>query len=388
MDISSIDILLIFALAFVLAFGGTYYTIPYVRKISLKKRLFDNITERSSHNSAVSRLGGVVFFPCILFSALISMLVLYQLTDSQLFFLFNKNYIIECLFLVCALILIYFVGVGDDLVGVAYKKKFLIQFIAASLIITGGVYIDNLCGLFGVYQIPMFVAIPGTMLTIVLIANAMNLIDGVNGLSSGLSCLAFITYAILFYIQGMYTFSIVAIAALGAVAPFLYYNLIGKPEKNTQIFMGDTGSLTLGIVLAFLAVKYAMTIPEDDSREGAMLMAFVILFVPVFDVIRVMCSRMKRKKPLFSPDRQHIHHKCLDMGMTHPQTTMTLVSYSLSLTLLNLLLIQWININLLFFLDIAIGIGINILMNKGVMYHKAQNQISPKSEPTNNKSKS
>lgn len=377
MEVLDINILLIFALAFILAFGGTYYTIPYVRKISLKKRLFDNITERSSHNSAVSRLGGVVFFPCILFSAMISLLALYQLTDFRLFFLFNKNYIIECLFLVCALILIYTVGVGDDLVGVIYKKKFLIQFLAAALIITGGVYIDNLCGLFGVRQIPMFIAIPGTILTIVLIANAMNLIDGVNGLSSGLSCLAFTTYAILFYLQQMYVFSIVAIAALGAVAPFLYYNLIGKPEKHTQIFMGDTGSLTLGILLAFLAIRYAMTIPENDSREGAMLLAFVILFVPVFDVARVICSRMKRKKPIFSPDRQHIHHKCLDMGLTHPQTTALLVTYSLTLTLLNFILIHWVNINILFLLDIGIGVGVNMLLNKKVEIYKYREDATP-----------
>lgn len=377
MEVLDINILLIFALAFILAFGGTYYTIPYVRKISLKKRLFDNITERSSHNSAVSRLGGVVFFPCILFSAMISLLALYQLTDFRLFFLFNKNYIIECLFLVCALILIYMVGVGDDLVGVIYKKKFLIQFLAAALIITGGVYIDNLCGLFGVRQIPMFIAIPGTILTIVLIANAMNLIDGVNGLSSGLSCLAFTTYAILFYLQQMYVFSIVAIAALGAVAPFLYYNLIGKPEKHTQIFMGDTGSLTLGILLAFLAIRYAMAIPENDSREGAMLLAFVILFVPVFDVARVICSRMKRKKPIFSPDRQHIHHKCLDMGLTHPQTTALLVTYSLTLTLLNFILIHWVNINILFLLDIGIGVGVNMLLNKKVEIYKYREDATP-----------
>lgn len=171
-------------------------------------------------------------------------------------------------------------------------------------------WINDLYGLLGIYAIPNWIGIPFTILTIVFITNAINLIDGIDGLASGLSSVALLVFGLLFIEKGLWMYSMLAFSTLGVLVPFFYYNVFGNAERARKIFMGDTGSLTLGYILSFLAIKYSQNNPEVISNtKGTFLIAFSTLIIPAFDVIRVVMVRLRNGKSPFEPDKNHIHHK-------------------------------------------------------------------------------
>ena len=150
-------------------------------------------------------------------------------------------------------------------------------------------------------------------------------------------------------------------ATLGVLIPFFYYNVFGQVKQGRKIFMGDTGSLTLGYILVFLAVRYASYNPDiAHYSAGAIVVAFSTLIVPMFDVVRVMVVRARNHKPLFKPDRNHIHHKFLDMGMTPHRAMISIVIIACLFSSLNILLVSFVNINIVFAGDILIWVGLSI----------------------------
>lgn len=350
-------------LSFLISCLVGWTVIPRILVISEKKNLFDIPNDRTSHEGVVPRLGGVSFFPSMLFSLSLILALRYMfgyyVHDSLV-----SSLLIEFLFLICGTVLLFFVGIKDDLIGVLYGKKFLIQFAAAAFLPISGIYINNLYGLFGVYELPAWIGMPFTVVLAIFVTNAINLIDGIDGLASGLSGVALLTFGFLFYQENLYSYSMLAFSTLGVLTPFFYFNVFGKQKKKNKIFMGDTGSLTLGYILAFLSIKYSMDNSVHSLTNGSIMIAFSALFIPIFDAIRVVLVRAEHRKPLFLPDRNHIHHKCLDLGMSHRQAMIFIVLCGCGFVVLNIVMLQFININVLFLFDVLLGVGINMVLNQ------------------------
>lgn len=337
--------------------------IPKISLISKKKGLFDIPNDRKLHTDAIPRLGGVSFFPTITFSMAFTLALRYML-DFTIPFEIAEHVIPEFLFLICGLTLLYLIGIADDLVGVRYKKKFLVQILVALFFPVSGIYLNNFYGLFGIYEIPAWFGMPFTMLLVVFITNAINLIDGIDGLASSLCSVALVIFGVLFFAQKLWIYSMLSFAVVGVLLPFFYYNVFGRTDKSTKIFMGDTGSLTLGYILSFLSIKYAMHSPETNLfADGAILISFAVLIVPMFDVIRVVLLRVRTHKNLFQPDKNHIHHKFLAMGLSHRRTMVGILGIACLFAISNILLQPYININILFVGDIIVWTLMNMVFD-------------------------
>ena len=354
------EILFFIIAAFLLSVGTGWVIIPRIVMISKKKRLFDELSARKSHTGMVPRLGGASFFPTFLFAFTLTMgmryIFGYNVADD-----YFMDSLRELMFLLAGSTVLFCVGMADDLTGVGYKGKFLAQTLSAVLICCSGVEITSLDGLFGIYEIPYWVGIILTVLIIVLLANAYNLIDGIDGLCSGLSLLALLTFGFWFIVHGIYVYAMMAMAMAGVVLVFFFYNVLGKRLK---VFMGDTGSLLLGYLIAFLGLKfYSLNVSGEFFRINAAPAVFLgVVSIPVFDVVRVFCARMSAGLSPFYPDRRHIHHKLLRIGLTHLQSAMVIVLLQVGFILLNFLL-RNVSINLLLAINVALGFAVNYLLN-------------------------
>ena len=317
--------LYIVILAFISAVILGRIIIPNMLIISMRKRLFDVPDERKVHKRPVPRLGGVTFFPVILFSVCVftALRLVLGIGPQERE---AERQVSEFLFLMGGMTLLYIIGIGDDLVGVRYRRKFLVQIISAAMFPLAGLYINNFYGLFGIYLIPEAVGIPLTMLLVVFITNAINLIDGIDGLASGLSMVALLVFGVLFVHFQMWSYAMLAFVTVGVIIPFFSYNVFGNADMGSKIFMGDTGSLTLGFILSFFVIKYCMYEPDMLLRvkSSPVLVSFSVLMVPCLDVVRVVLRRARNRRPLFMPDKTHIHHKFLEMGFSPRKAMVTI----------------------------------------------------------------
>jgi UDP-N-acetylmuramyl pentapeptide phosphotransferase/UDP-N-acetylglucosamine-1-phosphate transferase len=336
--------------------------IPRILVISLRKRLFDQPDSRKVHHRPISRLGGVTFFPVILIvMCTIGLLQFYEMENI------TSSVISESLCLVAGLMLLYMIGVCDDLIGVRYRRKFEVQILAAAFLPFAGLSIQNLGGLFGWYEISPLVGVPLTMLLTVFLINAINLIDGIDGLASGLCMVAITLFGMSFALHGSWMYALLAFASVGVLIPFFFYNVFGNANRGHKIFMGDTGSLTLGFILSVMVVKYVSVMVQESSRlDGApVVMAFSVLLVPSLDVCRVVLNRFRRRVHPFKPDKSHIHHKFLNMGFT-PRRSMILIQLmAVAFIVLTLVLLR---IGLLapvvFMLDILVWTLMNVWFSR------------------------
>ncbi|MDE5646895.1 MAG: undecaprenyl/decaprenyl-phosphate alpha-N-acetylglucosaminyl 1-phosphate transferase [Muribaculaceae bacterium] len=221
--------------------------IPQILLIAFRKQLFDVPDERKIHQGVVPRLGGIAFVPAIFLSIAFVAGVNSMLYNSEVFEQLALEPQQLC-FGLCTLMIMYLVGMADDLIGVRYRAKFYSQIISGVLIVMSGLLVDDLHGFFFLSQLPLPLAWGLTVFAFVLIVNAVNLIDGIDGLASGLCGIAFLFYGVVFYAIGEMIFSLIAFAALGTLAPFFYYNVFGEAKVGKKIFMGDTGALTTGTV--------------------------------------------------------------------------------------------------------------------------------------------
>ena len=339
--------------------------IPGVLMVAFDKNLFDLPDERKVHERPIPRLGGVSFFPVIVFCMFTACLFLLRCPYFEGFF--SSNIVPEMLALVAGLTLLYVVGIGDDLVGVRYSRKFLVQIVSALLIPAAGLYINNFYGLFGIEEIPSYIGVPFTVLLVVFVTNAINLIDGIDGLASGLCRVAITLFGMSFALHGSWMYALLAFASVGVLIPFFFYNVFGNANRGHKIFMGDTGSLTLGFILSVMVVKYVSVMVQESSRlDGApVVMAFSVLLVPSLDVCRVVLNRFRRRVHPFKPDKSHIHHKFLNMGFT-PRRSMILIQLmAVAFIVLTLVLLR---IGLLapvvFILDILVWTLMNVWFSR------------------------
>lgn len=338
--------------------------LPRILVVAFRKKLFDIPDERKVHTGVVPRLGGISFAPTILFTLAFTTGVRYLIGEeipSEML----RVVVPEFFFLACGLTLLYLTGIKDDLVGMRYRSKFFVQILAAVLIPLSGLWINNLYGVFGINELTPWLGIPFTILVIIFITNAINLIDGIDGLASGLSSVSLVILGSLFLYNDMWIFATLAFATFGVLLPFFYYNVFGQVERKKKIFMGDTGSLTLGYILAFLTIRYVSYDPNiTPFSEGAIVVAFSTLIVPMFDVIRVVMLRARMHKPLFEPDKNHIHHKFLAMGISPRKAMISILVMAAVFSCLNILLVPYVDNNILLFGDIAVWIGLNLWFDR------------------------
>lgn len=342
-------------LPFTISLLSSWFLIPQIRFIALKKKLFDIIDERKVHIGIVPRLGGVAFFPTFMLVSA-SFLYAYIIFRDTLDIFIGIESVKEWILTLCCTIILYLTGIADDLVGLQYRQKLAIQVFVASVFIASGLWINNLYGILGIYDISLYYGIPLTVFIIIFILNAINLIDGIDGLASGLSMIAFLFYGCIFMYLHLWFYCIQAFIAFGMLVPFFYYNVFGNVKRGRKIFMGDGGSLTIAMLLSVFTIKLCYIEPEIIQVQipHAIVIAFSLLIVPMFDAIRVIIHRLRCRRNPFKPDKNHIHHKFLDLGLSQKSTMTIILLISIFFGTGNILLAPYVNINFLLIFDIVL----------------------------------
>ena len=297
----------------ILAFLGTLWIHPHILKIAIMKNLVDNPDARKLQRTPVPVIGGIAVFFGILLG----------LCSSQI--MFNSPSIFM---LIAAMMVMLYTGTIDDIMSLTPKIRFIIEILVALwLIHINKSSIDSLWGLWGVETMPGWISTPLTVFATVGIINAINLIDGVNGLSSGYCFMASVIFAIIFNMTGNTTMMIPAVSAAGAIVPFFLHNVFGK---STKMFIGDGGTLVFGTMMSMFVISILSSQSECAQyvANGIGLVAFTlaVFAIPVFDTIRVMSTRILNGKSPFNPDKTHLHHMFIDLGFSHTGTTVTILS--------------------------------------------------------------
>ncbi len=306
-----LKLLFSFSLAFVICF----FLIPSIVEIAKAKSLFDDPNDRSSHVHKTPTLGGLAIFNGVA----ISLLIFFDFSDFPKF-----------QYTIAGLMIIFFTGFKDDIIGITPFKKLLAQLIAVFItIVFGRILLTNLHGFFGIWSVSYYLGIVLTMVTIVGITNCFNLMDGIDGLSASLGIVVSLAFGSWFFLVGEYNWAIMSATLVGALLAFFIFNVYGKKNK---IFMGDTGALLLGFIMAVMAIKFnELNITQTGpwAVKAAPAVSIGILIVPVYDTLRVFLTRIFNNKHPFSPDKTHIHHYLLQLGCTHFQATLVLFIASL-----------------------------------------------------------
>ncbi|MCH4155057.1 MAG: undecaprenyl/decaprenyl-phosphate alpha-N-acetylglucosaminyl 1-phosphate transferase [Muribaculaceae bacterium] len=353
--------------AFLISVVLAMFMIPRILLLSYKKRLFDIPNARKIHKTPVPRLGGLSFLPVIIITFCFVLALSFLLTvpiESQ----WHSILLIQFLLFFVGLCIIYVVGIYDDLVGVSYRFKFFAQFLVGILIVTSGLWINNLGGIFGIHEISAWIGMPLTVLFIVYTINAINLIDGVDGLAAGLCCLSLIAISFICIATHQWIYALLNVICLGAVMVFFYYNVISK--KTKKIFMGDAGSMSLGFLLSFTTIHFWQKLPWwNPFDNNSYFLVLSSLLIPLLDVVRVFLTRIRCHQNPFLPDRNHIHHKLIRTGMSLPWVMINILIMSVSFFLLNYLLLLFINTTLIIFLDIILWTLMHKIINYFIIRH-------------------
>ncbi|WP_332020374.1 glycosyltransferase family 4 protein, partial [Kaistella sp.] len=299
----------------------TFYTIPTVVKISRRKNLMDEPGARSSHLRKIPNLGGISMF--------YSLAVCASIFAFELFELYK--------FLFASLVILLYIGVMDDIVVMRAYKKLFAQIVVTSLMVIGSdVRIRSFFGVFGIYELNYFFSVAMSIFTFIVLINAFNLIDGIDGLAGGYSILCSAMFGISYYRLGEYNYPLVVLSGviIGSVIGFLYFNL--SNYRNNKIFMGDTGSMILGFLLAFTAICFIdifidKKLPEIPRYylQSAPAIAMAILILPIIDTLNVFMIRICNGKSPLVADKNHIHHSLLKLGLTHRRSTAYILMYYL-----------------------------------------------------------
>jgi UDP-N-acetylmuramyl pentapeptide phosphotransferase/UDP-N-acetylglucosamine-1-phosphate transferase len=353
------------SLTFLIAFVVSLSTFPAIFKVAIAKRLMDQPGERSVHSKMTPTLGGVGIF----ISLVVVITTIGALLDTKILLL-----------VLGSLTLLFFLGLKDDLLILSPRKKLIGQIVAASLLI---VFTDTrilgLSGIFGITIMPYWLSVAFTLFVYVLVINAYNLIDGVDGLAGCLAAAGSAAFAFLFIKTNDITMSTLTVATIGALIPFLRLNF----SKRKKIFMGDTGSMIIGFLIAFCSVRFLYTAQKSSTSEfydSAPILVLAIMFFPLLDTLRIFLIRLVilRKSP-FSADQNHIHHRFLQLGFSHAQTTIYIV-------ILNLLLIAFIyqigHLDILYQVILLVVVGTLLYASLFIYNWLTSNKWLPKSMRT------
>lgn len=354
---------MIIFLAVVTAFLVGFLLTPIIIMILKKMQLMDTPGGRKIHNGFIPSMGGIGFVTATFLS------VLSWLDSSN---------IVEIRFLLAAFGLMFFVGLRDDMVNMSALQKLAGQFIAAYLVVVmADIRLTGFYGFFGIYEIPLYVSYFISIFTILALTNSFNLIDGLDGLAGSISLVTFMFLGWWFMEAGLESYATFAFILVGAVASFLVYNW--HPAK---IFMGDTGSLSLGFALAVLTILFIDRNGTMQDFEGWKFNAPIatgvaLLIIPIYDTTRIFIKRIMKGKSPMAPDKSHVHHFLLRMGMRHDEVTLTLVFVKLAFIGLIFLGSGWSEYILLptvVLTAVILGINLDALTLKKV---KKNNRKSP-----------
>ena len=304
----------------IVACATSITAIPVIIKISRLKNLMADPGERSSHITKTPTLGGVAIFA----STLISYFLWENPDEGQLIHLS-----------ISAIVILFFLGVKDDILILSPKKKMFVQVaVSALVVVLADLRIENLFGIFGVNEVPYLLSLPLTVFIFIALINAINLIDGIDGLAGGIGMIAGGMFGLWFFLNGHFAMACLAASMAGSLFGFLRFNY----SKTSKIFMGDTGSLIVGFLLSMFALKFIQLNIEyrfnPNASFSAPILAIVVLIVPIFDTLRVFIIRLKDKKSPFVGDRNHLHHILIDSGLSHFQTSVILWTFTLISTIL------------------------------------------------------
>ncbi len=340
-------------LGFITSFFVVLITTPSLIKVAKMKHLVDEPSEsRKHHRVSVPTIGGIIIFAASIFAY-----ALWFPWDNMAYFgspyEFSES-VKEFKFLIAAAILIFFIGVKDDIIGVAPTKKLvghiMVGFI---LVVMADIRITGLQGVFGMEDIPYYASVILSVFTYVVVVNAFNLIDGSDGLAAGIGVITSSLLGIWFYMTGQLDLSLLAFVLAGALVAFLIFNF-----SPARIFMGDSGSLFIGAFTFAMAIKCAETDASLLSAAGIQLSAPVftmsVLAYPLIDTIRVFSLRISHGLSPFTADRNHIHHRLIDRGYSHTQTALLLYAISLIIPLVSMFF-NGVNPTATFFGMILIG---------------------------------
>jgi len=303
------------ALPIITSFLIVLLSTPSFITIARLKHLFDDPKEkRKIHTHKVPLMGGMMIFAGILFSFLLWLPI-------------DEMGVIK--YIVPSMLIMFFVGMKDDIIGTTPVKKLAAHlFVAFIMIFMANVKLTSLHGLFGIREIPDYVGIMLSLFTYIVIINAFNLIDGVDGLAAGVGVIASAAFGGWFYFAGDWTYAVLSFSIGGALLGFLRYNF--NPAK---IFMGDSGSLTIGFLMAVMAIELveykAQDLPQVIENISKPILAMSILVYPLIDTIRVFTLRVLKGTSPFSADRNHLHHRLLDLGLSHKQTVLIIYLFNL-----------------------------------------------------------
>ena len=332
--------LIIYVFSLLMSVGVTVVVLPSIINISYKKRLMDVPDIRKRHTVPVPRLGGICFMPVMLLCTMLANVVYAKITDSPLGLISEKDVVPVMSFSVGCTML-YLVGIADDLVEVGYKQKFLAQIAAACMLPLAGIYLHTDEMFLHTLHLPLWVQYFITVFLVVYITNAINLIDGVDGLASGITIMAVALYSVLFFRLSEDLLLCASVALMGALAVFFVFNVFGGAHRMIRkLFMGDTGSLTLGYFISFVVLYMSTEFSKTHvlGFRGAMYAVMSPLVIPLLDIIRVMLARYRDGVGIFKPDRRHIHHKLIRTGLSAHWTMATLLMLTFGFMLLNIIL--------------------------------------------------
>ncbi len=332
----------ILLLGFFTAFVVVLFTMPSLIKVARIKHLVDEPSEeRKVHSRSVPTIGGIIIFAAILFSYSLwfpqAAMPGVKLEGFKSLYLEMGAAYKDFKFTIAVMVLLFFIGVKDDIIGFSPVKKLMGHMIVGYiLVVMGGVRINDMHGIFGIYELPVEISIAFSFFTYVVLVNAFNLIDGVDGLAGGIGLIAATAYGIWLFWAGDIALALLAFTLAGALVGFLVFNY-----HPARIFMGDSGSLIIGAVISILAMR---VIDHDISRlprwlaaVPTPLFAMSVIAYPIVDTFRIFAVRIAKGNSPFAADRNHIHHRLMALGLGHRGVTLVLYSYALTIIALSLI---------------------------------------------------
>ena len=293
---------------------------PRLVKIALLKNIVDNPDARKLQRTPVPVLGGVAVF----FGVVIAIGCMSSVVDCS-----------GLPVVIMAMMAMLYTGTMDDILSLSPGLRFVIEIVVVLLLIfVGGYCIDDFHGLWNIGRFSYWCAVPLTVVAAVGIINAINLVDGVNGLSSGYCIMACLIFGTLFFLAGEAPMTILAAVSVGALIPFFLHNVFGKTSK---MFIGDGGTLVMGVVMSVFVIEIlqngSRAAAYVDPNVGLVPFTLAVLSVPVFDTLRVMSTRILKGTSPFRPDKTHLHHMFIDLGCSHVATTLAILGVNMFVVL-------------------------------------------------------
>jgi len=356
-------------LAFACSVAITWYYLPKVLKVVNEKHLNDKPGKRKIHQRETPTLGGIGIFAGFIFGFLMGV----------------NGYMHYVAYFTGGAMLLFFIGIKDDLIYINPYKKLAAEATTAIIIaLFTDIHFSTLHGFLNIQYLPEWGYYFITVFIIVLIINALNLVDGIDGLAASIGIIASLFFGTWFFLSGDYGYTVLAASLLGALIVFLFFNLSDGPKK---IFMGDTGSLVIGFTLAVMAIRFNELDAAGKSfvnLESTPSVSIAVLIIPLYDTLRVIILRARSHQSFFVADNRHIHHMMLRAGFTHKKATLTISVFNIVMIGIALLLdgigIMWLGLVLLVICGAATGVLVQAVRKKEAAAQKAEPVAAVKAE--------